>query len=143
MANRKRIRNRTWAYEALLARDGPTCHYCEVVLEGRGSREMTIDHVVPRSKGGNDSLDNLVLACASCNTRKGSLSYEEFVASEFVQERRRSIVGEKVRHRHESIKFTRRGNWSCLCGAAGSKADDPKQVECTLERYGAFYRPVA
>jgi hypothetical protein len=41
----------------------------------------TIDHKIPRARGGGDSLANLVLACMNCNCRKGPRSYEFFVAS--------------------------------------------------------------
>ena len=52
----------------ILKRDGYTCQYC-----GRNSGErMTIDHVVPRSVGGKTIWENVVSACRSCNTRKGS-----------------------------------------------------------------------
>ena len=47
-------------------RDGYTCQYC-----GRQSGDLTIDHVVPRSRGGGHSWDNLVSACKPCNHRKG------------------------------------------------------------------------
>ena len=46
-------------------RDKDTCQYC-----GAQSR-LTIDHVVPRSRGGQDTWENLVVACSSCNTKKG------------------------------------------------------------------------
>jgi 5-methylcytosine-specific restriction endonuclease McrA len=50
---------------AVFARDRWTCQYC-------GSRtSLTVDHVVPRSKGGNSSWDNIVTSCAPCNRRKG------------------------------------------------------------------------
>ncbi len=54
---------------ALMERDAQTCQYC-----GRpGKRtELTVDHVVPRSQGGTHSWDNVVLACMSCNLRKGN-----------------------------------------------------------------------
>lgn len=41
----------------------------------------TTDHKVPRSRGGGDELSNLVLCCASCNSRKATKKYEEFVAA--------------------------------------------------------------
>ncbi len=42
-----------------------TCQYC-------GSRaQLTVDHVIPRSKGGGSTWDNIVAACAPCNRRKG------------------------------------------------------------------------
>lgn len=51
-------------------RDGNLCHYCKVVL--RGPNPSTIEHVVPRSLGGNNEVYNLVLACEPCNTGFGS-----------------------------------------------------------------------
>jgi 5-methylcytosine-specific restriction endonuclease McrA len=47
-------------------RDGYTCQYC-----GRQSNDLTIDHVIPRSRGGVHSWENLVSACKPCNHRKG------------------------------------------------------------------------
>ena len=47
-------------------RDGYTCQYC-----GRYSHDLTIDHVIPRSRGGPHTWDNLVSACRQCNHRKG------------------------------------------------------------------------
>lgn len=50
---------------AVFARDGWACQYC-------GSRSsLTVDHVIPRSKGGTSSWDNIVASCAPCNRRKG------------------------------------------------------------------------
>ncbi|HEY8532548.1 MAG TPA: HNH endonuclease [Micromonospora sp.] len=49
---------------AVFARDGWRCAYC------RGPAE-TIDHVVPRSRGGRHAWDNVVAACAKCNHAKG------------------------------------------------------------------------
>ena len=50
---------------AVFARDGWACQYC-------GSRSnLTVDHVIPRSKGGGSSWDNIVASCAPCNRRKG------------------------------------------------------------------------
>ena len=46
-------------------RDKNTCQYC-------GSKsKLTLDHVIPKSKGGLDTWDNLVVACSSCNVKKG------------------------------------------------------------------------
>ena len=53
----------------LILRDGGVCQYCHSV---GGSKELTIDHVVPRSKGGAHVWENVVLACGPCNRRKGS-----------------------------------------------------------------------
>ena len=43
-------------------------------------RNMTVDHVVPRAKGGTDHFENLQLLCSACNSMKGTLSQEEFIA---------------------------------------------------------------
>ena len=52
---------------AVFARDGWTCQYC-------GSRaNLTVDHVIPRSKGGTSTWDNIVASCAPCNRRKGDM----------------------------------------------------------------------
>lgn len=52
-------------------RDGYRCIYC-------GSRDrLTLDHVIPRSKGGRDSWQNLATACQGCNTAKGNRTPEQ------------------------------------------------------------------
>jgi len=51
----------------LLIRDRFACAYC-----GKSGRSLTIDHVIPRSKGGKTDFDNCVACCADCNNRKGA-----------------------------------------------------------------------
>jgi len=59
------VHRRKITRRAVFARDGWTCQYC-------GSRSsLTVDHVVPRSKGGSSTWDNIVASCAPCNRRKG------------------------------------------------------------------------
>ncbi len=53
----------------ILLRDRNTCQYCGVVL---GSGELTLDHVLPRSRGGLSTWENLVACCHSCNHDKGN-----------------------------------------------------------------------
>lgn len=60
-AHRRRITRR-----AVFARDLWTCQYC-----GHERGHLTVDHVIPRSKGGASSWDNIVTCCAPCNRRKG------------------------------------------------------------------------
>jgi 5-methylcytosine-specific restriction endonuclease McrA len=49
----------------VFARDGWTCVYC-----GKQARDLTLDHVVPRHRGGAHTWENLVTACKACNHRK-------------------------------------------------------------------------
>lgn len=53
----------------ILSRDNYTCQYCGV-QPGKG--ELTIDHVLPRSRGGGDVWENVVAACGPCNRRKSN-----------------------------------------------------------------------
>lgn len=52
-------------------RDGNRCQYC------LSTKELTLDHVYPKSRGGKTSWDNLVTACKSCNGRKGDFTPDE------------------------------------------------------------------
>ncbi len=58
----------------LMLRDEHQCQYC-----GRrpSLRDLNIDHVLPRSRGGLDSWDNLVISCRTCNLRKGRRTPDE------------------------------------------------------------------
>ena len=58
----------------ILLRDRNTCQYCGVVLP---SGELTLDHVIPRSRGGNSTWENLVACCHACNRRKGNRMLNE------------------------------------------------------------------
>ena len=58
----------------LYRRDRNTCQYCG---DRPGTRELTIDHILPRSRGGKLSWENCVLACVSCNKRKANRTPEE------------------------------------------------------------------
>jgi 5-methylcytosine-specific restriction endonuclease McrA len=56
----------------IFARDGHRCQYC-----GRGAGDLTLDHVIPRHRGGAHSWENLVAACKPCNHRKGGKTLDE------------------------------------------------------------------
>ncbi len=53
----------------ILMRDRNTCQYCGAVLV---AGELTLDHVIPRSRGGVSAWENLVACCHGCNRRKGN-----------------------------------------------------------------------
>ncbi len=61
-----RNESRKISRRAVFARDGYECQYC-----GAASH-LTMDHVIPRSRGGGSSWDNVVTSCAPCNLRKGN-----------------------------------------------------------------------
>ena len=58
----------------ILMRDRYTCQYCHKTLP---SSEMTLDHVIPRSRAGESTWENLVACCHKCNNRKGSRTPDE------------------------------------------------------------------
>jgi len=62
----------------LVKRDGSRCVYCGW-SGGDYGQWLVADHVVPVCQGGTDDVDNLVLACNSCNSRKGGRTPEQWV----------------------------------------------------------------
>ena len=65
---------RSLSRKDILLRDHHTCQYC-----GRSASptDLTLDHVLPRSRGGTSAWENLVACCRPCNTRKGDKTPEE------------------------------------------------------------------
>jgi 5-methylcytosine-specific restriction endonuclease McrA len=61
------IHRRRITRKAVLARDGWTCQYC-----GSDKHGLTVDHVIPRSRGGESVWENIVASCAPCNRRRGT-----------------------------------------------------------------------
>ena len=59
---KKPVVNRRLSRQALFYRDNFTCQYC-----GKSTKNLTIDHIIPRSKGGKHTWKNVVSACVSCN----------------------------------------------------------------------------
>lgn len=74
---------RAWKKKQLTKQDR-RCHYCKCKMDtttySPGEQfplnAVTVDHVVPRSRGGSDHPNNLVLACFGCNSTKGSTLVE-------------------------------------------------------------------
>ena len=59
---------------SIMIRDNYTCQYCGATPP---RATLTLDHVLPRSRGGQTTWDNIVTACRSCNVRKGDRTPEE------------------------------------------------------------------
>lgn len=77
--------------QMIARRDGYRCRYCGVPTAA------TIEHMLPLSKGGRSSADNLCLACPYCNGHKGELSSEEFLEEKGWQIEERDNLPETVR----------------------------------------------
>lgn len=68
------VRSVVFSRRNIFKRDRYACQYCGIQP---GTEELTIDHVVPKSKGGASTWENCVLACIDCNKKKGDLSVEK------------------------------------------------------------------
>ena len=82
----------------VFARDASRCQYC-------GKRcptsELSIDHIVPRSRGGETTWENLVCACVGCNVKKGGRT---------PQEARMKLIRTPVRPRRSPLLAIKLGN---------------------------------
>ena len=67
--------NRSVSRKGLLLRDGNRCQYCGRKYE---ARELTIDHVTPKSRHGGSTWENLVACCFPCNNSKGDRTPQEW-----------------------------------------------------------------
>jgi 5-methylcytosine-specific restriction endonuclease McrA len=61
--------NRAVSRKGIILRDGGTCQYCREKLP---VKNLTLDHVIPRARGGDSTWENLVACCFACNNRKGN-----------------------------------------------------------------------
>ena len=59
----------------IFERDNNTCQYC-----GSNSSELTIDHIIPKQKGGVDNWENLVTCCQRCNSKKSNYLLSEITS---------------------------------------------------------------
>jgi 5-methylcytosine-specific restriction endonuclease McrA len=67
-------KTRTLSYSGLFARDGYRCQYCNKDFT---KSELTRDHIIPKSRGGKDTWENLVACCFPCNNKKGDRTPNE------------------------------------------------------------------
>lgn len=85
----------------LLERDGNLCHWCRqpFTTSRRSSHRVSREHVVPRSRGGSNDDENMLLAGQTCNSTRGSVDYTKW----------RAAIDEAVRRRPD-----RPDEWSTL-----------------------------
>ena len=60
--------------KAIIIRDNNTCQYCQ---KSFSDKELTLDHILPKSRGGRKTWTNMVTACKKCNQKKGNKTPEE------------------------------------------------------------------
>ena len=72
MIKRRSRRNIAFSKKNILRRDNYTCQYC-----GHKSHNLTVDHIIPKSRGGRASWTNMVVACKPCNLSKGNQTVVE------------------------------------------------------------------
>jgi 5-methylcytosine-specific restriction endonuclease McrA len=73
------LHRKTYKKHKLSSRDGgAVCRYCG---QRQKLRCLTIDHVVPRARGGTNALTNLALACAACNHDKADRLVDDFLTT--------------------------------------------------------------
>lgn len=72
----QRLNHLLVAWRRQMVAEKPRCHYCHKKLF---QSTATLDHRVPRCRGGTHNRKNLVLACVECNRAKGSMTEYEFL----------------------------------------------------------------
>lgn len=60
--------------------DNPKCYLTGKEIDLSKSRSYSLDHIIPRSKGGDNSIDNCGLSCREANQAKSDLSLEDFIS---------------------------------------------------------------
>ena len=78
-----KIEHKIWIRTRLSESQNHRCAWCGIRnTEIRDKKSSsTIEHVIPRSKGGSDDYDNLVMACEKCNKKRGVMDVDDFIKS--------------------------------------------------------------
>lgn len=69
---RKKVK---WTKSAVFIRDNYTCQYCGT--KNLRGKSLTVDHIIPKTKGGKNTFENTLTACRGCNNYKGDKTMEE------------------------------------------------------------------
>lgn len=100
----------------LFARDGHRCQYCGRSLP---SSQLSFDHVLPRSRGGETSWENVVCSCVDCNSKKGGRTPKEA---------RMKLMREPTKPKHNPLLAMKLGNPKYECWRTFLNG-----VECSME----------
>lgn len=98
--------------EYLLEKFGRKCCYC-----GKENIPLEIEHIIPKSRGGTNRIDNLCLACHECNQKKGNMTAEEFGYSDIQKQVKQTLKDVSV------VNSTRWKVYDVLCNSG-------LEVEC-------------
>ena len=85
--------NRAVSRKSIFLRDRYTCQYCHRTLT---AKQLTLDHVIPRSRGGANSWENMVACCYVCNNRKADRTPQE---AGMPLDRKPAQIGIHAKHR--------------------------------------------
>jgi 5-methylcytosine-specific restriction endonuclease McrA len=94
----------------VLERDNWTCYYCGEDLTLAGERERHLDHFIPKSKEGQDIVDNLVTSCQQCNLSKGDRLPSEKERWEFAQYLKAKQAGPDKKSQILALAFSDNGD---------------------------------
>ncbi len=76
--NKQHLLKRNRKSLEIFKRDNYKCFYCgiECAMSFHGKKRITVDHKIPKSKGGGNHMDNLVTCCHECNSKKADKSVD-------------------------------------------------------------------
>lgn len=122
----KRFKKQRW-------QENPNCEFCDRKMR---LDEVTVDHKLPRCRGGDDSDENLTIACSRCNECKSAMT-----ANEFEQVKRAGLRVPKIRRTKSGLSSFRKRKWkknpACTyCGKALMRKEAVLDRKIPLSRGG-------
>ena len=123
---------RQYVLERVAGRDGWSCFYCGALGDG----SVHLDHVVPRSNGGSDEPDNLVISCEECNRAKGMLPGWWFILSRATGIRAHRLTRFRLWQLTEARKSANSEKTLCVLASMGAGGFEPPSAD-----FGSTMRP--
>lgn len=91
MATKRTLQMAARKLKRKLLKRTDVCRYCN------SKEELTVDHVLPLSRGGKSGMKNLAVACRKCNQDKGALTHEEYLEKLRRRNRKIPVLKKKTR----------------------------------------------